>query len=166
MLKWGLVPSWSNDPSRDPKPINARSDSLDKPTFRDAFRSKRCLIPADGFFEWSTIGGKKRATHFRMRDRSLFAFAGLWEFWTDGVEKLATCCIITTDANELVGTIHDRMPVVLSEAGYGPWLSTDTGLAEVKGMLRPYPADAMEATGIGPAINSPRNEGPDVLNSA
>ena len=77
LLKWGLVPSWSDDPSTGPRPISARSDSLDKPTFREAFRSKRCLIPADGFFEWSTVGGKKRVTHFRMRDRSLFAFAGL-----------------------------------------------------------------------------------------
>ena len=77
LLRWGLVPSWSNDPNAGPKPINARSDSLDKPTFREAFRSKRCLIPADGFFEWSSVGGKKRATHFRMRNRSLFAFAGL-----------------------------------------------------------------------------------------
>jgi putative SOS response-associated peptidase YedK len=160
------VPSRSNDPSTGPKPINARSDSLDKPTFREAFRSKWCLIPADGFFEWSTVGGKKRATHFRMRDRSLFAFAGLWEFWTDGAEKLATCCIITTDANELVGTIHNRMPVMLPKANYASWLSAETGIAEVQGMLRPYPADEMEAVAVGPAINSPRNEGPDLLNSA
>ena len=98
--------------------------------------------------------------------RSLFASAGLWEFWTDGVEKLATRCIITTDANELVGTIHNRMPVVLLPAAYAPWLSPETGIAEVKGMLRPYPADEVEAVAMGPAVNSPRNEGPDVLNSA
>lgn len=115
LLKWVLVPSWANDPTGGPKPINARADSLFKTTFRDAFQSKHCLIPANGFYEWAMVGSRKRATHFRMKDRSLFAFAGLWEFWTDGTEKLVTCCIITPDANELVGTIHNRMPVIVRE---------------------------------------------------
>lgn len=102
-------------PDGGPKPINARADSLFKTTFRDAFQSKHCLIPANGFYEWAMVGSRKRSTHFRMKDRSLFAFAGLWEFWTDGTEKLVTCCIITPDANELVGTIHNRMPVIVRE---------------------------------------------------
>ena len=166
LLKWGLVPSWANDPAAGPKPINARADSLDKPTFRDAFRSKRCLIPADGFYEWSTVASKKRATHFRMKNRSLFAFAGLWEFWTDGTEKLATCCIITTDANELVGTIHNRMPAIVPRAAYGAWLSTDTPPIEVNSILAPYPSEEMDALVVGPAVNSPRNAGPECLQPA
>ena len=163
LLRWGLVPSWANDPTTGPKPINARADSLDKPTFRDAFRSKRCLIPADGFYEWATVGSKKRATHFRMKDRSLFAFAGLWEFWTDGAEKLATCCLITTDANELVGTIHDRMPVILSSSAYGAWLSADSPLRELRAILKPYPAGEMDAAPVGPKVNSPKYDGPECL---
>ncbi len=163
LLRWGLVPSWANDPKTGPKPINARADSLDKPTFRDAFRSKRCLIPADGFYEWAMVRSKKRATHFRMKDRSAFAFAGLWEFWTDGAEKLATCCLITTDANDLVGTIHNRMPVILPSSAYSPWLSTDTPAVNLRALLMPYPAEDMDADPVGPGVHSPKNDGPGCL---
>ena len=163
LLRWGLVPSWSNDPSKAPKPINARSDSLDKPTFREAFRTKRCLIPADGFYEWSTVGTQKWATHFRLKDRSLFAFAGLWEFWTNGCEKLATCCIVTTDANALVGTVHNRMPVLLPKSAYDAWLSTETPGSELLRLLQPYPAEEMEGVAVGQGVNSVKNEGPELL---
>ena len=163
LLQWGLVPSWSPDPRRGPRPINARSDSLDKPTFRDAFRGKRCLIPADGFYEWAKAGTGKRATHFRMKDAALFAFAGLWEFWTDGAQKLATCCIITTDANAVVAPLHDRMPVILPESAHDPWLANDTTPADLRALLRPYPLEPMEAAPVGPAVNSPRNDGPECL---
>ena len=157
------ISSWVSDPTAGPKPINARADSLDKPTFRDAFRSKRCLIPADGFYEWATVGSKKRATHFRMKDRSLFAFAGLWEFWTDGTKKLATCCIITTGANELVGTIHDRMPVILPSSTYCAWLAADSPAPTLRAMLTPFPAEKMEAVTVGPKVNSPKFDGPECL---
>ena len=163
LLRWGLVPSWAADPNSGPRPINARADSLEKPTFRDAFRGKRCLIPADGFFEWEKIGGSKRATHFKMRDAKPFAFAGLWEYWTDGVEKLATCCIITTEANELVGTIHNRMPVVLPKSAYSAWLAHPTSPFDLLEMLRPYPAEEMTASPVGPSVNSVKNEGPSCI---
>ena len=163
MLRWGLVPSWANDPKTATKPINARADSLDKPTFRNAFRSQRCLVPADGFYEWATVGSKKRATHFRMKDRSLFAFAGLWEFWTDGAEKLATCCLITTDANDLVSTIHNRMPVILPSSAHSAWLSTDTSAVNLRALLTPYPAEDMDAVPVGPGVNSPRYDGSECL---
>ena len=138
MLKWGLVPSWA----------------------------KRCLIPADGFYEWAAVGGKKRATHFHLKDRSLFAFAGLWEFWTDGTVKLATCSIITTDANELVGSIHSRMPVIVPRRAYGRWLSVETQRAEIQAILKPYPTGEMDAVPVGRAVNSPRNDGPECLQPA
>ena len=163
LLRWGLVPSWANDPTTGPKPINARADSLDKPTFRDAFRSKRCLIPADGFYEWATVRSQKRATHFRRKDRVLFAFAGLWEFWTDGTDKLATCCIITADTNELVRSIHNRMPVILPKSAYGAWLSADTPLSELRAILKPYPAEELAAAQVGPRVNSPKYDGPECL---
>ena len=165
LLRWGLVPSWASDPSTGPRPINARADSLDKPTFRDAFRSKRCLIPADGFYEWATVGSTKRATHFRMKDRSVFAFAGLWEFWTNATEKLATCCLITTESNALVASIHNRMPVILPKSAYASWLSADTPHGELGAVLKPYPAEEMEAVPVGPQVNSPKYDVPECVSA-
>lgn len=163
LLKWGLVPSWANDPRRGIRPINARSDSLDKPMFRDAFRSQRCLIPADGFYEWTTAGRKKSATHFKMKDSSPFAFAGLWEFWSDGVEKLATCAIITTDANEVVAAVHNRMPVIVPKSGYGAWLSNETPRGELLDLLKPYPFEDMVGVPVGTKVNSVSSTGRDPL---
>lgn len=166
LLKWGLVPSWSNDPASGPKPINARADSLDKPTFRDAFRSKRCLIPANGFYEWTKSGSTKKARHFRMKDFGPFAFAGLWEFWTDGTEKMATCCIITTDANELVRPFHDRMPVILPRSKYQSWLNADMPTAELRSLLIPFPETEMLAVPVGRTVNSPKTDDPSCLTPA
>ena len=157
------LPSWSNDPNAGPKPVNARSDSLNKPTFRDAFRSKRCLIPADGFYEWATVGKAKQPHHFRMRSRRPFAFAGLWEVWTDGATKLITCCLITTDANDLVRPIHDRMPVILKPEDYTPWLDHSTPFETVKALLKPFPAEEMESITVSPHVNKPINDGPECL---
>ena len=152
LLRWGLVPSWANDPKSGPRPINARSDSLDKPTFREAFRAKRCLIPADGFYEWAKVGKSKRPIQFRRKDRTPFAFAGLWEFWTDGTEKLATCCIITTDANEVVAPIHNRMPVILPDSTYHTWLANTTARSDLEALLRPFPAEVMDAAPVDPGV--------------
>ena len=162
-LRWGLVPSWSNDPNAGPKPVNARSDSLNKPTFRDAFRSKRCLIPADGFYEWATVGKAKQPHHFCMASRRPFAFAGLWEVWTDGATKLITCCLITTDANDLVRPIHDRMPVILKPEDYTPWLDHSTPFETVKALLKPFPAEDMESFTVSPHVNKPTHDGPECL---
>lgn len=163
MLKWGLVPSWSNDPSQGYKPTNARSDSLHKPTFREAFKSKRCLIPADGFYEWQAVGKKKLPVHFRVDDGALFGMAGLWEFWTDGQVKLATCCLITTDANAVVAPYHDRMPVILPAEKYDAWLDNDTPEWELKSLLVPYPAVRMTAQAANPVVNKATVEGPECL---
>src|SRR5207247_1467431 len=113
-MKWGLVPSWAADDKSGAKLINARADGVaEKPSFRDAFRKRRCLIPADGFFEWKAEGKRKQPFHFHRHDRKPFLFAGLWERWTGGEgAPLLTCCLITTDANGIVSPVHNRMPVI------------------------------------------------------
>lgn len=125
MLKWGLVPRWAASPQAGPRPINARAGSLGKPTFREAFHQRRCLIPADGFYEWQAVGMRKFPVHFRMIDGGPFAFAGLWDVWTDGTHKQVTCCHITTEANELVGQCHDRVPVIHPAKAYEIQLVSD-----------------------------------------
>lgn len=167
MLRWGLVPSTANDPSEGFKPTNARSDSLWKYTFREAFKEKRCIIPADGFYEWRTEGVGKKAkkfpVHFRVDDGALFGMAGLWEFWTDGTAKLATCCLITTEANAVVAPYHDRMPVILPPEQYDAWLDYETPETELRSLLVPYPADRMSARPANPVVNKASVEGPECL---
>ena len=160
MMKWGLVPSWSRDPSIGFKTINARSETVaEKPTFRAAFKKRHCLVPASGFFEWKTIGKKKLPTLFRPRE-GLFAFAGLWETWEKGGEPLNTFTILTTSANEVVTSTHDRMPVILDRADYGTWLDATKGGGE---LLRPYRAEAMTATPVDTFVNDARHEGPQCI---
>src|SRR5207248_8292339 len=110
LLRWGLVPHWSDTGSPKVKPVNVRAESV-MFKFRDQLRERRCLIPATGFYEWTAVGGRKRARHYSMRDGRPFAFAGLWDAWMGGAKPLLTCCLITTHANELVRPVHDRMPV-------------------------------------------------------
>jgi len=164
LLRWGLVPEWANDPKS--AFINARAETVHQlPTFRDAFRNRRCLIPADGFFEWMDTGKgkKKRPHHIRLKGDGLFAFAGLWSVWGEGKEKLRTCCLITTEANELVRPVHDRMPAILRPDDYDPWLDPGTPVDQLRGLLRPYAADEMELVEVGPAVGSPRNDGPECV---
>ncbi len=163
MLKWGLVPRWADTPQSGPRPINARADSLGKPTFREAFREQRCLIPADGFYEWRKVGKVKQPVHFRMFDDSAFAFAGMWDVWTDGTHKQVTCCHITTEANDLVGQYHDRMPVILPPEAYEAWLAVDTPEKSLRELLRPYPAELMTAFPVSTRVNTATNEGPECL---
>ena len=123
MKQWGLVPSWAKDPSIGQKLINARAETLsEKPSFRAAFKKRRCLVPADGFFEWKGVKGQKQPFFIRMRSHSPFAFAGLWEYWegTDGA--LVTFTIVTTEPNKLLATVHSRMPAILAESDYDAWL--------------------------------------------
>lgn len=165
-LKWGLVPSWADGATGGYKPTNARSDSLHKPMFREAFRVKRCLIPADGFYEWKAEGKKKLPVHFRLTDDAVFGMAGLWEVWTDGTTKLATCCLITTEANAVVGAYHDRMPVIVPPEAHAAWLAFDTPERELRALLRPYPAERMLAQPANPIVNKAAVEGPECLSPA
>ncbi|MNY17416.1 putative SOS response-associated peptidase YedK [compost metagenome] len=166
LARWGLVPGWTKDPKTAPHPINARAESAaEKPTFRDAFRQRRCLIPADGFYEWKTQDAKKQPVRFTMQDDHLFAFAGLWERWQapDGT-LLETATILTTEANALVRPVHDRMPVILAPAAYEAWL--DPRLrdpAALMPMLAPYPASEMRSYPVSPKVNATASEGPDLI---
>lgn len=166
LLRWGLIPFWSKDPKGGPTPINARADSAsEKPAFRQAFRRHRCLLPADGFYEWKKEGTKKQPVLFRMRDEGPFAFAGLWDRWEgpDG-QIIQSCTLLTTEPNALVAPVHDRMPVILPPEAYALWLDpTETDPARVQPLLRPYPAEAMTATLVGPRVNSPREDDPALI---
>lgn len=165
LLQWGLVPSWAKDPAMGSRMVNARSETVaEKPAFRAAFRFRRCLILADGFYEWQGIPGKKQPYHIRMRDGSPFAFAGLWETW-EGVEGyLETCTILTTEANDVVRPLHNRMPVILPPADYALWLDTTLHDRQMlQSLLRPYPPEEMVAVPVGLRVNNPANEGPDLL---
>lgn len=163
-LRWGLVPFWAKDPKIGYKMINARSETVaQKPAFRQPFQKRRCLIPADGFYEWKKDGTKKVPFRFRRKDRGLFAFAGLWDVWRPpdepDAEPLFTCTILTTQANEVVAPVHDRMPVILSdEAAWRMWLDPDVPGDGVAHLLRPAPADDMETYEVSPIVNSARND--------
>jgi putative SOS response-associated peptidase YedK len=169
LLRWGLVPSWSKGPSAGPMLINARADTVaTKPSFRSAFRRHRCLIPADAFFEWKAAGKQKQPYLFALRDRRPFAFAGLWERWLgpDG-DPLESCAIVTTEANERVFPVHDRMPVILPPESYAAWLDPEIQDRErLLPLLRPYPAEEMTATPVSQKVNSPRNDYPGCIEPA
>jgi putative SOS response-associated peptidase YedK len=145
-LSWGLVPGWANDlPPQSKRPHNAKAETVHHlPTFRDSFRSKRCLVPADSFFE----GPKAKRFRIGMKGGGVFAFAGLWDVWEGDGARLGTCCFLTTTPNELVQPIHARMPVILPPAAYAAWLDPGTPVPELKALLRPYPAGEMEATAV------------------
>jgi len=166
MLRWGLIPFWAKDPKIGYKMINARSESVgEKPAFRSAFRQRRCLILADGFYEWDRSKKPKRPYLFRMKDEKPFAFAGLWEHW-QGAEgdTIESCTILTTDANDLVAALHDRMPVILSPGHYASWIDPDQKNPEMlRELLVPYPADEMEAYPVTTKVNKPTYDEPDCI---
>jgi putative SOS response-associated peptidase YedK len=149
-----LIPSWSKDPSIANKLINARAETVDKkPSFRDAFKKRRCLIVADGFYEWKKEGKSKVPLYFYLKSGRPFGFAGLYETWTSpGKKEISTCAIITTDANELIKPIHDRMPVILPKDKERVWLDSDVVDASLLlSILKPYPASEMSyKSGMGP----------------
>ena len=160
---WGLVPFWAKDPSIGSRMINARAETLaEKPSFKNAFKRRRCLILADGFYEWQKIPGEKTKipTYIRMQDGRPFAFAGLWEDWhsPDGSQILSTT-IITTEPNALMAPIHNRMPVILAEADYGLWLTPgEADTHKLSPLLRPYPAEQMQAYAVSRVVNNPAND--------
>jgi putative SOS response-associated peptidase YedK len=168
MFHWGLIPSWAKDPAIGNKMINARAETVaEKPSFRSAFKKRRCLILADGFYEWRKTDDGKQPYYIKMQDDSPFAFAGLWETWDKYGEEVRSGTIITTDANDLMTEIHHRMPVILHPENYEAWL--DPGFDEkeaLTSLLKPYPADAMEAYPVSRRVNKPSNNEPSVLEPA
>jgi putative SOS response-associated peptidase YedK len=167
LLRWGFVAPWSAGKSGPPL-INAMAETAaNRPAFKEAFHSRRCLVPADGFFEWLAQGKKKQPHLFALRDGGLFAFAGLWQAQQNQGEWSGAVCILTTEANEVVRPVHARMPAILPPDAYDLWLdlamSDPERLAEV---LRPYPASEMTSRAVSAAVNSARNEGPQCVEPA
>jgi putative SOS response-associated peptidase YedK len=166
MARWGLLPHWAKDDRISYKLINARAESLlEKPAFRSLVGKYRCLVVADGFYEW-TVGpdGKKQPIHFRLEDGSPFGFAGLWTCKTDEEGELVeSCTIITTSPNDLVAPVHDRMPVILPVELEQEWLDPEINKEHALSLLQPFPADSMIAVAASPLVNSVRNDDPSLL---
>jgi putative SOS response-associated peptidase YedK len=163
-LRWGLIPHWAPTPEPPLKMINARAETLeDRPAFRDALGRFRCLILADGFYEWQGRPGAKRAFHITRAAGEAFAFAGLWSVWRDGETELRSCAIITTAANRAVAPLHDRMPVILEPGAEAAWLDPQTPRDALSELLTPLPEAATRLRGVGPAVNDARYDGPECL---
>ncbi len=165
MLRWGLVPAWSKDIGVGTKMINARGESVaEKPAFRDAMAQRRCLVPASGFFEWRGMPGRKQPFAITVPDRPLFAFAGLWERWRprDG-EPVETFTIVTTDANDAVAPVHDRMPVILPKETEDAWLRGE--VTDASALLKPYEG-SIALRAVSRTVSNVNNEGPECLADA
>ena len=165
-LRWGLVPSWAKDPSSGHRTINARVETVaEKPSFRQALQRRRCLVLADGFFEWRQNGATKTPMYIALHGRPPFAFAGLWDTWRDATgTPVSTCTILTTTANALLVPIHHRMPVILHPEAEAAWLDRHLTAPEaLLALLTPYAPDSMEAYAVSQAVNSPRHNVPDCL---
>jgi putative SOS response-associated peptidase YedK len=165
-VRWGLVPSWAKDPKIGARMINARGETVaEKPSFRSAVKTRRCLIPADGFYEWVKTDGGKQPHYIHFADGRVFAFAGLWERWhKGGDEPLDTCTIITTTPNDLVAGLHDRMPVILSPEAFTEWLESQPLAADrLQELLTPHHADDMEAYPVSTHVNKPANDDPECV---
>src|SRR5207253_9142382 len=161
LFLWGLMPSWSKVPKGS---INARAETLEeKPSFSESFQRRRCLIPADGFYEWKRTGRARQAFFFQMKDEKPFAFAGVWDEWTKDGISIKSCAIVTTAANDLLEPVHDRMPVILPEESWRSWLDPRTPAAELKMLLLPFPASAMKSHPVGSQVNSPGVDNDDLI---
>lgn len=166
MLHWGLIPAWAKDTKIGNQMINARAENVaEKPSFRSAFTKRRCLILADGFYEWQKVaGGKKQPYFIHRRDDEPFAFAGLWESWKGEGNEIQSCTIITTTANELMEPLHDRMPVILSADDFPTWLDPEfKDKIALKDLLRPCDPDLLEAYPVSVLVNNPGNVSPKCL---
>ena len=162
-LHWGLIPPWAKERAMGARMINARAETLaEKPAFRSAFRARRCLIVADGFYEWQKLGTRKQPHFIGFRDGRPFAFAGLWERWHGGGEEaVESCTIVTTEANELLAPIHDRMPVIVDPDDFAFWIDPSQKETDrLAGLLRPYPPGPLEAYPVSLLVNSPANDTP------
>lgn len=169
MLRWGLIPSWARDPGLGVRLINARAETVSsKPAFRSALAKRRCLILADGFYEWEQVGTKgrpgRKPYHIRLVSGDPFAFAGLWESWQDPQgEELRSCTILTCPANELIGRFHQRMPVILDPESARSWMDPDRTPEDLVRLLVPFASKAMTANAVRPIVNNPRNDLPACL---
>lgn len=162
-LQWGLVPRWVDDPADFPNLINARAETVDeKNSFKDAFRKRRCLIPASNFYEWTGRKGNRIPHYIGVEDEEIFAMAGIWETWSDNGTEVYSTAIITTDANDAVDELHDRMPVILDRAEERQWLEEDD-VDELQELLNPFPADRTRSYEVSTAVNNPANEGPELV---
>lgn len=166
IFQWGLVPSWAKDPSIGNRMINARAETVaEKPSFRAAFKRRRCLILADGFYEWQRAGKQKQPYYIQLKEQAPFGFAGLWEPWESGDGSyLETCTILTTEPNELMQSIHNRMPVIVHPQDYDTWLDPELqGGRNLQAVLRPYETDDMHLYPVSTTVNNPRHETPECV---
>jgi putative SOS response-associated peptidase YedK len=166
LLKWGLIPSWAKDPHIGYRMINARTETVNvKPSFRKALKYRRCIIPANGFYEWREVGGKKHPLYVKLKDNNLMMFAGLWDHWkSPEAEVIESCTILTTTTNELIKPLHDRMPVILEPNDIYLWLEPHvTDPEQLKPLFKPYPSELMEMYPVSDLVNSPRNDTPDLI---
>ncbi|MGI8556159.1 MAG: SOS response-associated peptidase [Pyrinomonadaceae bacterium] len=162
-LQWGLIPSWSKEPSGSGI-INARAETLlEKPSFRDSFKRRRCLIPADGFYEWKRTGKIKQPYYFQMKDESVFSFAGIWDVWKTDGKEIISCAIITTAPNELLSPIHNRMPAILHRNDFDTWLNNEVKTDELEDLLKPFPDEYMKGCAVGTNVNSPGVDDPQLI---
>lgn len=162
LVRWGLIPGWARDARLGAHLINARAETVAvKPAFRNAFKARRCLVLADGFYEWARRGSGKQPYWIGFEDGRPFAFAGLWERWQGSEGVVESCAIITTSANEVVAPLHDRMPVILPPRSLAPWLDpTSQDAATLQPLLHPYPSEGMVAWPVSPRVNNPRHDDP------
>lgn len=168
-FQWGLIPSWAKDPKIGNQMINARAETLaEKASFKNAYKRRRCLILADGFYEWKKEDDKtKIPMYIRLASGEPFAFAGLWEMWQTAEDFILSCTIITTAPNELTAQIHNRMPVILPHEVYERWLDpAERSPDDLNGLLKPYPAELMTAYPVAKLVNSPKNDSPDLIEPA
>ncbi len=168
LFRWGLIPSWAKDPSIGSKMINARSETIqEKPSFRKAFQSRRCLILADGFYEWKNTPAGKIPYYFHQPDHWPFMFAGLWDSWmsTGGVEPIQTCTILTCAPNAVVAPIHDRMPVIMDWQEGKNWLTPDQDSVKLQSMLKPAKDPFLTCYPVSSKVNSPRNNSVECIRS-
>ncbi len=165
-MRWGLVPSWARDPAVGSRMINARSETVAvKPSFRHAIRYRRCIVPASGYFEWQRDGKKNRPFYFWMKDNSPLGLAGIWEEWqgADG-STMRTFAVLTTTANRIVAPVHDRMPVILATSEYTVWLDREiTDPESLQALYHPFPAELLDSYSVSELVNSPRNNGPELI---
>jgi len=164
LMHWGLIPHWAKEPNSKYKMINAKAETLkQRPAYRDAYKHRRCLIPANGFYEWQATPQGKQPYYIHRRDEGLLTFAGLWEYW-EGEHLINSCTIITTKANPLLQTIHDRMPVILTEPDYATWLNpgnTDPNLVDP--LVRSCDSELLDMYPVSTAVNNPAHDGPELI---